>query len=72
MIIICIMTIINDGQVFAVSHGLQSEPHRSFQAVTPNPPRNLTIAAVQVILIIIIPPSLSTTIAVAKVRRLTV
>jgi len=34
-------------QVFAVSHGLQSEPHRSFQAVTPNPPRNLTIAAVQ-------------------------
>ena len=38
-------------QVFAVSHGLQSEPHRSFQAVTPNPPRNLTIAAVQVVII---------------------
>ena len=31
-----------------MSHGLQSEPHRSFQAVLPNPPRNLTIAAVQV------------------------
>lgn len=35
-------------KVFAVSHGLQSDPHRSFQAVLPNPPRNLTIAAVQV------------------------
>ena len=53
-------------QVFAVSHGLQSEPHRSFQAVTPNPPRNLTIAAVQVIVIII-----TTFVAIAKDRRLT-
>jgi len=36
-----------DIQVFAVSHGLQSEPHHSFQAVLPNPARNLTVAAVQ-------------------------
>ncbi|XP_055843971.1 tyrosine-protein phosphatase 10D-like isoform X3 [Episyrphus balteatus] len=30
-------------KVFAVSHGLRSEPHAYFQAVFPNPPRNLTI-----------------------------
>ncbi|XP_075158731.1 protein tyrosine phosphatase 4E isoform X3 [Haematobia irritans] len=33
-------------KVFAVSHGLRSEPHAYFQAVYPNPPRNLTIETV--------------------------
>ncbi|XP_059474266.1 tyrosine-protein phosphatase 10D [Neocloeon triangulifer] len=30
-------------QVVAISHGLRSEPHINFQAVYPQPPRNLTI-----------------------------
>ncbi|CAB3367061.1 Hypothetical predicted protein [Cloeon dipterum] len=30
-------------QVVAISHGLRSEPHVNFQAVYPQPPRNLTI-----------------------------
>ena len=34
-------------QVFALSHGLLSNPHISFTAVFPNPPRNLTILKVQ-------------------------
>lgn len=33
-------------KVFAVSHGLKSEPHTYFQAVYPNPPRNMTIEKV--------------------------
>ncbi|KAG4079096.1 hypothetical protein HA402_001067 [Bradysia odoriphaga] len=33
-------------KVFAVSHGLRSEPHAYFQAVYPNPPRNMTIQKV--------------------------
>ncbi|XP_055635341.1 tyrosine-protein phosphatase 10D isoform X2 [Toxorhynchites rutilus septentrionalis] len=33
-------------KVFAVSHGLRSEPHSYFQAVYPNPPRNMTIEKV--------------------------
>ncbi|KAL5277336.1 hypothetical protein ACFFRR_002529 [Megaselia abdita] len=33
-------------KVFAVSHGLRSEPYVDFQAVYPNPPRNLTIEKV--------------------------
>ncbi|KAG8237365.1 hypothetical protein J437_LFUL017488 [Ladona fulva] len=33
-------------KVFAISHGLRSEPHDYFQAVYPNPPRNLTIEKV--------------------------
>ncbi|XP_046394393.1 tyrosine-protein phosphatase 10D isoform X1 [Ischnura elegans] len=35
-----------DVKVFAISHGLRSEPHDYFQAVYPNPPRNLTIEKV--------------------------
>ncbi|XP_037894870.1 tyrosine-protein phosphatase 10D isoform X1 [Glossina fuscipes] len=34
-------------KVFAVSHGLRSEPHAYFQAVYPTPPRNLTIETVR-------------------------
>ncbi|XP_037938051.1 tyrosine-protein phosphatase 10D isoform X1 [Teleopsis dalmanni] len=34
-------------KVFAVSHGLRSEPHSYFQAVYPNPPRNMTIETVR-------------------------
>ena len=30
-------------QLFALSHGLLSEPHESFTAVYPNPPRNLSV-----------------------------
>ncbi|XP_052863483.1 tyrosine-protein phosphatase 10D [Anopheles cruzii] len=33
-------------KVFAVSHNLRSEPHSYFQAVYPNPPRNMTIEKV--------------------------
>lgn len=33
-------------KVYALSHGLLSEPHTSFTAVYPNPPRNLTILRV--------------------------
>ncbi|XP_058822089.1 tyrosine-protein phosphatase 10D isoform X2 [Topomyia yanbarensis] len=33
-------------KVFAVSHGLRSEPHSYFQAVYPNPPRDMTIEKV--------------------------
>ncbi|XP_037919047.1 tyrosine-protein phosphatase 10D isoform X2 [Hermetia illucens] len=33
-------------KVFAVSHGLRSEPHAYFQAVFPNPPRGMTIEKV--------------------------
>ena len=33
--------------MYAVSHGLQSEPHSSFTAVLPNPPRNLTVGDVE-------------------------
>jgi receptor-type tyrosine-protein phosphatase beta len=33
-------------QLYALSHGLLSEPHISFTAVYPNPPRNLTITKV--------------------------
>ncbi|XP_034247190.1 tyrosine-protein phosphatase 10D isoform X1 [Thrips palmi] len=33
-------------EVFAVSHGLRSEPHDYFQAVYPHPPRNLSIEKV--------------------------
>ncbi|XP_038120480.1 tyrosine-protein phosphatase 10D isoform X6 [Culex quinquefasciatus] len=33
-------------KVFAMSHGLRSEPHSYFQAVYPNPPRNMTIEKV--------------------------
>lgn len=33
-------------KVFAISHGLRSEPHDYFQAVFPHPPRNLTIEKV--------------------------
>lgn len=33
-------------KVFAISHGLRSEPHDYFQAVYPYPPRNLTIEKV--------------------------
>lgn len=32
--------------MYALSHGLLSEPHISFTAVYPNPVRNLTIARV--------------------------
>ena len=35
------------GQVYAVSHGLSSEPHDSFQAVPPLPPGRLAVLAVQ-------------------------
>ena len=34
-------------QVYAVSHGLSSEPHDSFQAVPPLPPGRLAVLAVQ-------------------------
>nr|XP_036218384.1 tyrosine-protein phosphatase 10D isoform X3 [Bactrocera oleae] len=34
-------------KVFAVSHGLRSEPHAYFQAVFPNPPRNMSIETVR-------------------------
>ncbi|XP_017052134.1 tyrosine-protein phosphatase 10D isoform X2 [Drosophila ficusphila] len=34
-------------KVFAVSHDLRSEPHAYFQAVYPNPPRNMTIETVR-------------------------
>ena len=34
-------------QLFALSHGLLSEPHESFTAVYPNPPRNLSVEKVQ-------------------------
>lgn len=34
-------------KVYALSHGLLSEPHISFTAVFPNPVRNLTILDVQ-------------------------
>ena len=34
-------------KVFALSHNLNSEPHVSFTAVYPNPPRNLTIIEVK-------------------------
>ncbi|XP_032296419.1 tyrosine-protein phosphatase 10D isoform X2 [Drosophila virilis] len=34
-------------KVFAVSHELRSEPHAYFQAVFPNPPRNMTIETVR-------------------------
>ncbi|CAH0385398.1 unnamed protein product [Bemisia tabaci] len=30
-------------EVYAISHGLRSEPHEYFQAVYPRPPKNLTI-----------------------------
>ncbi|XP_014224112.1 tyrosine-protein phosphatase 10D isoform X1 [Trichogramma pretiosum] len=33
-------------KVFAISHGLRSEPHSYFQAVLPHPPRNLSIEKV--------------------------
>ncbi|XP_008203382.1 tyrosine-protein phosphatase 10D isoform X5 [Nasonia vitripennis] len=33
-------------KVFAISHGLRSEPHAYFQAVLPHPPRNLSIEKV--------------------------
>lgn len=33
-------------QVFAISHGLRSEPHDYFQAVYPRPPTNLTLEKV--------------------------
>ena len=33
-------------QVYAVSHGLRSEPHSSFQAVPPNPPLELVVTNV--------------------------
>ena len=33
-------------QVFAVSHGLQSEPHTSFQAVPPHPPLEVVVTKV--------------------------
>ncbi|XP_076636751.1 protein tyrosine phosphatase 10D isoform X1 [Colletes latitarsis] len=33
-------------KVFAISHGLSSEPHDYFQAVLPHPPKNLTIEKV--------------------------
>ncbi|KAG7207331.1 hypothetical protein KM043_008998 [Ampulex compressa] len=33
-------------KVFAISHGLRSEPHDYFQAVLPHPPRNLSIERV--------------------------
>ncbi|XP_069691312.1 tyrosine-protein phosphatase 10D isoform X2 [Periplaneta americana] len=33
-------------KVFAISHGLRSEPHDYFQAVFPHPPRNLSIEKV--------------------------
>ncbi|XP_012279884.1 tyrosine-protein phosphatase 10D isoform X2 [Orussus abietinus] len=33
-------------KVFAISHGLRSEPHDYFQAVLPHPPRNLSIEKV--------------------------
>ncbi|KAG5683461.1 hypothetical protein PVAND_012739 [Polypedilum vanderplanki] len=33
-------------KVFALSNGLRSEPHEYFQAVYPNPPRNMTIEKV--------------------------
>lgn len=33
-------------KVFALSHGLKSEPHVDFKAVLPNPPRNMTIEKV--------------------------
>ena len=33
-------------QVFAVSHGLQSEPHNSFQAVPPEPPLDVVVTQV--------------------------
>uniref|UniRef100_A0A0K8UW28 protein-tyrosine-phosphatase n=1 Tax=Bactrocera latifrons TaxID=174628 RepID=A0A0K8UW28_BACLA len=34
-------------KVFAVSHGLRSEPHAYFQAVFSNPPRNMSIETVR-------------------------
>ncbi|XP_015183545.1 PREDICTED: tyrosine-protein phosphatase 10D isoform X2 [Polistes dominula] len=33
-------------KVFAISHGLRSEPHAHFQAVLPHPPKNLSIEKV--------------------------
>ncbi len=33
-------------KVYALSHGLLSEPHISFTAVYPNPPRNLSVERV--------------------------
>ncbi|XP_051172997.1 tyrosine-protein phosphatase 10D-like isoform X1 [Leptopilina boulardi] len=33
-------------KVFAISHGLRSEPHDYFQAVLPHPPRNLSVEKV--------------------------
>jgi receptor-type tyrosine-protein phosphatase beta len=34
-------------KVYALSHGLLSEPHISFTPVYPNPPRNLSIERVR-------------------------
>ena len=34
-------------QIAALSHGLLSEPHESFTAVYPNPPRNLSVEKLQ-------------------------
>ena len=34
-------------QLFELSHGLLSEPHESFTAVYPNPPRNLSVEKIQ-------------------------
>ena len=34
-------------QTFALSHNLRSEPHFTFTAVPPNPPRNLSVLAVR-------------------------
>ena len=34
-------------KVYALSHGLLSEPHESFTAVYPNPPRNLSVEKVK-------------------------
>ena len=42
-----VKTVHSNLQVFALSHGLLSNPHISFTAVFPNPPRNLTILKVQ-------------------------